>query len=75
MALVYVRAIRRGRSTRTTWPFFFPYVALLTLAFFWLLRIRGVALLKGMVLVVVFSILAFYVYTEVLDVGFRLRKK
>ena len=75
IAVVYLSAIKHGRSTRTTGPFFFSYVALLALAFFWIAGVRGVSLLKGLLLVVAFSILVFYVYTEVLDVGFGLRKK
>ena len=75
IAVVYLSAIKHGRSTRTTGPFFFSYVALLALAFFWIAGVRGVSLLKGLLLVVAFSVLVFYVYTEVLDVGFGLRKK
>ena len=48
---------------------------MLALAFFWITGIRGVALLGGITLIVVFAVGVFYVYTEVLDVGNGLRKK
>ena len=69
------RAIKRGKSARTTAPFILPYFALLALASFLIAGVRGVSLLTWMLVVVSFLMLAFYVYTEVLDVGFRFRKK
>jgi len=75
VAIVYWRAIKRGKSARTTAPFVLPYLVMLALAFFWITGVRGVALLGVIVLIVVFTVGVFYVYTEVLDVGHGLSKK
>jgi len=75
VAVVYWRAIKRGKSTRTTVFFVVPYFALLALVFLLIGGVRGFALLIWMLVVIAFLLLAFYVYTEVLDVGHGLRRK
>lgn len=68
-------AAKRGKSTRTTARFVLPYLAILASLFFWLEGLRGGTLLVAMAIVVAFATLAFYVYTQVADIGLGLRKK
>lgn len=75
VAFAYWGAIKRGKSTRTTARFVLPYIWLLSLGFFWIEDVRGLALLIWMASVVAFSGLAFYAYTKVLDVGHGFREK
>jgi len=48
---------------------------LLALLFFWLEGIRGFALVIATVIVVAIGALAFYVYTEIVDIGLGYRGK
>jgi len=68
-------AAKRGKSTRRTVFFVLPYVALLALLFFWLEGFSGFALAVATVVVVAVGALAFYVYTEIVDIGLGYRRK
>jgi len=68
-------AAKKRKSSRTTASFVLPYVALLALLFFWLEGIRGFALVIATVIVVAIGALAFYVYTEIVDIGLGYRGK
>ena len=68
-------AAKRGKSTRRTVFFVLPYVALLALLFFGLEGLRGLALVVATVVVVTVGALAFYVWTEIVDIGLGYRRK
>jgi len=68
-------AAKRGKSTRRTVFFVLPYVALLALLFFGLEGFSGFALAVATVVVVAVGALAFYVYTEIVDIGLGYRRK